>query len=212
MPRKSKKENMNEMEWTYNNKSYLVSKEYEKKKKRNTKKTHYLTYSDFFQRLGNPNAEFLISIRDGKIVKDPIKVLLVVKHSLIKGTLMGTNEFLLRKLDKITQEISSINTTKANVLSNIYNSMISYIQSKFIINDIKVPKPKEIPQQIKKHRKKFGFDTKGIDKKIVSYITEIIDYHRDYNKGKIKSIKGKTLDELGQKLVLIKQAFGDIDG
>jgi len=187
-------------EWEFQNKNYFISL----KKAKKTENSFSFLLEDFFKEICEHNPSILISIRDGKILYDKLKIVSVVKNNLKKGALVGTKENLLVKLEKIDSELIKCNKIKIQVLSNLYNSLVDSCQALFIINNFSPPVPKKIPEELKN---KFS---KKIDKKIINYPEEIIRYYKDVEHQKVHIIDGKKLDDLAKKLLLFKEILKDL--
>jgi len=180
--------------WVYKDKLYILAKNPIGKKS--------ISLPDFFQKIVKYDSLFLMSVRDGKILEDPLKIISSVKQSLVNGQIFGTSDHILSKLDSLLWETSKCSAIKEKVLSNVYSSLIEYAQAFFIKNGAPVPSPKSIPSRLKK-----DFSEK-IDRKAGLYSEEIINFTKEYRrKGGV--IEGKNLDELMRHLSLFKELLGE---
>ncbi len=180
-------------EWEYKGESYFIILGRKKSLK------NEFELGGFFNEVCIHNPDLLISIRDGEIKLDKLRVVWVVKESLKTGYLVGTKEILLVKLDQISNSMIHCNTIKIRVLSNIYNSLIDSCQALFISHKLSIPVPKQISFELKK-----SFSG-NFDSRTISFASDIITYFKSIEHGKIAYIEGKKLDELSRKLSLFKE-------
>ncbi|MEM4331027.1 MAG: hypothetical protein QW273_03410 [Candidatus Pacearchaeota archaeon] len=183
--------------WNFNSKDYFIvnKKDYE-----NTNTKEHFSLEEFFKKISLYDPSFLISIRDGDIIVDKLKLVISVKESLKAGYLFGTKESLLLKLEKIETSLKDCQVIKIEVLSNIYNSLVEISQAFFLSKGHNMPAPKMIPEYLRKYFKKEGMDDKTID-----YCENIIKYYKAVEKKHILKIEGKTLDHLQSQLKFYKK-------
>lgn len=190
-----------ETSWEFKGtKFFLVRKKTSNKSNKSKKKE--ILVEDFFQKIASYNHETLVSVKQGKIISDPLNILKVVQNSLKRGEFIGTKEKILRNLNNISVYLKKADDIKMGVLSNTYNSFIDFIQASFIKNNLKLPIPKEIPGIMRKNKSKLG-----IDEKTIKYSKEIIDYYKKVEKSEKKNITGKELEDLRKKVSHIKSSL-----
>ena len=182
----------------YDKKIYILTD-----KKTKSTKYKYVTLGEFFKRIGNYDFDFLLIIRDCKILHDPLKLISVIQRGLKSGNLIGSSERILVKLVGILIGLNKIEILKLKVISNIYNSLVDYSHALFIYKGIPLPSPKNITKRLKEN-----FDIKGMDIKIIDKIDYIINFYRSIERGERKNILGSELDSLYSDLKLIKSGMG----
>ena len=156
---------------------------------------------DLIKEISEHNTRVLISIRDGKIIYDPYKLIISIRININKGLMTGTKEAILRKFLLIKDYIKEIEGIKAEVFDNIYTSTIEAAQTALIINGHVILIPRLIPEMLKKYL--LG---KGLEKTHIEYASEIIKTFKDYEHRTIPLPSGKELDDLARKAELFREA------
>ena len=166
-------------------------------------KVHVGTIEDLIKEIINHNTRVLISIRDGRVVHDPIHLLHSLKVNIQKGLLVGTKEAILKKFMLIKDYIKEIEETKEQVFDNIYVSTIEAAQTALVIkanNNIALI-PRLIPDTLRQHL--LG---KGLEKTHLEYASEIILKYKAYEHKKCSIPDGKRLDDLAKKAEIFREA------
>lgn len=199
--------------WTHKDKLYILtqsklSKKDEKKYKEKYKKKNIeaVTMNSFFLRLMEYNTHFFISIRNGEVQYDPFSMVDIIKENIKKGRMAGTQEMLLKKFIEVRNNLKGIKKIKVDVLENIYASCIEAAQAGLVMRGAKTLVPKKVPEMLKKHL--LG---KDLEKSQIKACKEIIKFYKDFEHGKIKSIKGKKLDKLTKKAKNFREAVDKIE-
>ena len=156
---------------------------------------------DLIKEIMQHNTRVLISIRDGKLIYDPYKLLSSLKINIQRGLMVGTKEAILRKFMLIKDYIKEIENTKIAVFDNIYMSVIEAAQTALVLKGHSILIPRTIPEMIKKH-----LQGRGLERTHVNYATEIITTFKAYEHKKIPLPQGKKLDELAKKAELFREA------
>lgn len=156
---------------------------------------------DLIKEIMQHNTRVLISIRDGKLIYDPYKLLSSLKINIQRGLMVGTKEAILRKFMLIKDYIKEIENTKIAVFDNIYMSVIEAAQTALVLKGHAILIPRTIPEMIKKH-----LQGRGLERTHVNYATEIITTFKAYEHKKIPLPQGKKLDELAKKAELFREA------
>lgn len=156
---------------------------------------------DLIKEISEHNTRVLISIRDGKIIYDPYKLLTSLRINIQKGLMTGTKEAILRKFMMIKDYLEEIENTKIQVFDNIYTATVEAAQTALILKGHAILIPRMIPEMLKKH-----LQGKGLEKTHVAYANEIIKTFKDYEHKKIPLPSGKTLDDLARKAELFREA------
>ncbi len=156
---------------------------------------------DLIKEIIQHNTRVLISVRDGRVIYDPYKLINSLKININRGLMTGTKEAILRKFLLIKDYIKEIENTKIRVLDNLYTSTIEAAQTALILRGRAIIIPKFIPEMLKEHL--LG---KGLEKTQVNYATEIIQIFKDFEHKKIEIPEGKKLDDLARKTELFREA------
>lgn len=159
------------------------------------------TMEDLIKEITQHNTRVLISVRDGKIIYDPYKLLTSLKINIQRGLMIGTKEAILRKFMLIKDYIKEIENTKIQVLDNIYMSVIEAAQTALVLRGHLIMIPRLIPDMLKKY-----LQDKGLEKTHVAYAIEIIKTFKDYEHKTIPLPNGKKLDDLAKKAELFREA------
>lgn len=159
------------------------------------------TIEDLIKEITSHNTRVLISVRDGKIIYDPYKLLSSLKINIQRGLMVGTKEAILRKFILIKDYIKEIENTKAQVLDNIYMSVIEAAQTALVLKGHAILIPRLIPDMLKKY-----LQGKGLEKTHADCATEIITTFKAYEHKKIPLPNGKKLDDLARKAELFREA------
>jgi len=160
---------------------------------------------DLIKEISEHNTRVLVSVRDGKILYDPYKLISSLKININKGLMTGTKEAILRKFLLIKEYIKEIENIKVKVFDNIYMSTVEAAQTALIMKGHTILVPRLIPEMLKKH-----LQGKGLEKTHVDYAAEIIKTFKDYEHKKIPLPSGKKLDELARKAELFREAVKKI--
>ncbi len=180
-----------------------LTKHFSQKYHLHDKRVHVGTIEDLIKEIINHNTRVLISIRDGRVVHDPIHLLHSLKINIQKGLLVGTKEAILKKFMLIKDYIKEIESTKEQVFDNIYVSTIEAAQTALVIkgkNNIALI-PRLIPDVLRETM--LG---KGLEKTHIEYASEIILKYKAYEHKKCPLPEGKRLDELARKAGLFRDA------
>lgn len=160
------------------------------------------TMEDLIKKVTEHNTRVLVSIRDGKIIYDPLSFIKSIKINIKKGAMIGTKEAILRKFLLIKDNIKKIKSTKIEVFDNIYTATVEASQTALILKGHTIMIPKLIPEMLKKYLK-----GKGLEKSHIKHATEIIKTFKDYEHKKIPLPSGKKLDDLARKAELFREAI-----
>jgi|GEM_PF-1950945 len=160
---------------------------------------------DLIKEICEHNTRVLISIRDGRIIYDPYKLISSLKINIQKGLMTGTKEAILRKFLLIKDYIKEIENAKIQVLDNIYTSTVEAAQTALVLKGHAMLVPRLIPDMLKEH-----LQGKGLEKTHVNYATEIVRTFKDYEHKKIALPSGKKLDDLARKAELFREAVKKI--
>lgn len=159
------------------------------------------TTEDLVKEIIHHNTRVLTSIRDGKTLYDPLKLLHSLKINIEKGLMTGTKEGILRKFLVIKEHLKEIENTKIQVFDNIYVSVIEASQTALIIKNHLVLIPRLIPEVLKKYLLRNGLEKTQID-----YAEEVIKTYKSYEHKKIPLPNGRKLDDLSRKAELFREA------
>ncbi len=198
--------------WIHENKLYVIcvskhiiqlTKHFSQKYKIPKERIHIGTIEDLIKEIINHNTRILISIRDGKVIHDPIHLLHSLKINIQKGLLVGTKEAILKKFMLIKDYIKKIEATKEQVFDNIYVSTIEASQTALVIkaNSSIALIPRLIPDVLRENL--LG---KGLEKTHIEHASEIILKYKAYEHKKCSLPEGKRLDELARKAELFRDA------
>jgi hypothetical protein len=198
--------------WIHEGKLYVIctskhivqlTRHFSKKYKLPKEKVHVGTIEDLIKEIINHNTRVLISIRDGRVVHDPIHLLHSLKINIQKGLLVGTKEAILKKFMLIKDYIKEIEATKERVFDNIYVSTIEAAQTALIIkgNSNIALIPRLIPDVLRE-----TLLGRGLEKTQIEYASEIILKYKAYEHKKCPLPEGKRLDELARKAELFRDA------
>lgn len=188
--------------WSYSSKNYYILNRKNNETKKDKVEKEEILLEDFFKRVSLYELPLLISIREGEIKFDKLKLVTSIKEGLKRGILFGTKESLLLKLEKVEEDIEKCQHIKIRVLSNIYNSLIDITQAFFIKKGYPMPHPKAIVEYLKKYCKE-----DKIEQKIINYCKNIIEYYKAFEKKEILKVDGKTLDELSSQLKIYRKVI-----
>jgi len=175
--------------WNYSNKCYIVSEKVPKEKTREN--IEYLTPEDLIKGIIEHDRKLLVSIRDGKIIKDRLKLISATKKNILKGEIVGTKEVIIKKLMTIKEHMSNLHEIKYRILDNIYMSVIEASQAALVMSESSSLIPRNIPQSLKKEFRR--------NKIHIDYIAEIIKVFKDYEHRKIPMPSGRKIDDLSVK-------------
>ena len=160
---------------------------------------------DLIKEICEHNTRVLISIRDGKIIYDPYKLISSLRINIHKGLMTGTKEAILRKFLLIKDYIKEIENTKIQVLDNIYTSTVEAAQTALVLKGHAILIPRLIPEMLKEH-----LQGKGLEKTHVNYATEIIRTFKAYEHKTIPLPSGRKLDDLARKAEIFREAVRKI--
>jgi hypothetical protein len=175
---------------------------FSKKYKIPEEKVHVGTIEDLIKEIVNHNTRILISIRDGKIIYDPIHLLHALKINIQKGLLVGTKEAILKKFMLIKDYIREMESTKEQVFDNIYTSTIEAAQTALVLkgHGKLAMAPRMIPDLLKRY-----LLNNGLEKTQLHYAEEIITKYKLYEHKKINLPEGRKIDELARKAELFRE-------
>jgi len=185
-------------EWEYKDKTFQIRDE-----KKEVKDKEVISMEDFIKNVVEHDRKFLISIRDGEIIKDPVSILRNTKENIERGELIGTKEAILKKFLVVREHLNEIEKIKAKILDNVYSSTIEACQALLTLHGCIILTPRLIPDYLKKLPGK-------IRRKIsISDVSEIIKTYKDYEHEK-EFPSGKKLDKLMMKAKKLKEDINEI--
>lgn len=156
---------------------------------------------DLIKEISEHNTRVLISIRDGKIIYDPFKLIISLKININKGLMTGTKEAILRKFLMIKDYVREIENIKLQYLDNIYTATVEAAQTALVLKGHAILIPRLIPEMLKQH-----LQGKGLEKTHINYATEIIKTFKAYEHKEISLPNGRKLDDLARKAELFREA------
>jgi hypothetical protein len=196
--------------WIHNEMIYVLclekhitelTKKFSKKFGLGEEKVRVGTTENLVKEIINHNTRVLVSVRDGRIIYDPLKLLNSLKINIEKGIMTGTKEGILRKFLVIKDHLKEIENTKVQVFDNIYVSTIEASQTALILKNHFVLVPRLIPEVLRKYL--LG---QGLEKTPINDAEEIIKIYKSYEHKKISLPSGRKLDDLARKAELFREA------
>ncbi len=196
--------------WLHNEMIYMLclekhitelTKKYSKRFGLAEEKVRVGTTEDLIKEIINHNTRVLISVRDGKIIYDPLKLLHSLKINIEKGLMTGTKEGILRKFLVIKDHLKEIENIKVQVFDNIYVSTIEASQTALILKNHFVLVPRLIPETLKRHLLR-----NSLEKTQINDAEEIIKTYKAYEHKKIPLPNGRRLDNLSIKSERFREA------
>jgi hypothetical protein len=196
--------------WLHNEMVYILcltnhitelTKKYSKKFGLPEEKIRVGTTEDLVKEIIHHNTRILISVRDGKPLYDPLKLLHSLKINIEKGLMIGTKEGILRKFLVIKEHLKEIDKIKVQVFDNIYISTIEASQTALILRNHVVLVPRLIPNVLREYM--LG---RGLEKSQINDAEEIIRLYKAYEHKKIQLPAGRKLDELSKKAERFREA------
>jgi hypothetical protein len=188
--------------WVYAKIPYFLVDEKINKQKFHRKikgKENVFYLKDLLREATSLNTDLLLSLRDGEIVLDNIKIVSILKKFLQSGMIAGTTEYLLNRLEEIHDKLKVVDSIKIKILQNLSNSAVESAQAFLMWHNASFVAPSQTPEALEKL---------GILSKLnISYCSDIIKYSKDFEHGRINVIKGKELDILKRKLEIFKEAI-----
>ena len=160
---------------------------------------------DLIKEITGHNTRVLISVRDGKIIYDPFKLLRSLQINIQKGMMTGTKEAILRKFLLIKDYIKEIENIKMHVFDNIYTSTLEAAQTALLLKGHPVFVPRLVPDAIKRYLLRHGLEGTH-----VLYVSEIIGTFKKYEHNKIQLPSGKKLDDLAKKSEIFREAVRNL--
>jgi hypothetical protein len=200
--------------WIHNEMLYVIclnkhitnlTKHFSKKYRIPEEKVRVGTIEDLIKEITSHNTRVLISVRDGKIIYDPFKLLRSLQINIQKGMMSGTREAIMRKFLLIKDYIKEIESTKTQVFDNIYTSTLEAAQTALLLKGHPIFVPRLIPDAVKKHLKGHG-----LERTHILYVSEIIQTFKKYEHKKISLPSGKKLDDLAKKSGLFREAVKNL--
>jgi len=158
------------------------------------------TMEDLIKEVIENNTRVLVSIRDGRIIYDPLGLLSSLRINIKAGLMTGTKEAIVKKLLLIKDYVRQIECVKAVVFDNIFTSTVEAAQTAFLLKGGLTLIPRLIPDQLK------VLQHKGLDKTHVGYASEIVRMYKDYEHKRIPLPIGKKLDDLSRKAEYFREA------
>lgn len=152
------------------------------------------TTEDLVKEIINHNTRVLISVRDGRIIYDPLKLLHSLKINIDKGLMTGTKEGILRKFLVIKDHLKEIENIKVQVFDNVYVSTVEASQTALVLKNHLILVPRLIPDTLRRYL--LG---KGLERSQINDAEEIINTYKAYEHKKIPLPDGKKLDDLSIK-------------
>lgn len=196
--------------WTCNHKFYILciprhiislTKIFSKKWDIAKENVRIGTIEDLVKEIIHHNTRVIISVRDGKIIYDPLKLLHSLKRNIEKGLMIGTKEGILRKFMLIKDNLKEIENIKSQIFDNIYISVIEASQTALVIKGHLALIPRVIPVKLKKY-----LLNRGLEKSDVDNAAEIITLYKLNEHKKIPMPSGKKLDELAKKAEFFRES------
>ena len=163
------------------------------------------TMEDLIKEITEHNTRVLISIRDGKLIYDPLHLISSLKINIARGAMIGTKEAILSKFLIIKDRINEVENIKKEVFDNIYTSAVEASQTALIIKGAAGFIPRKVPEMLNVYLK-----NKGLEKTHIANATEIIQLYKDYEHGKIKLPEGRKLDLLAKKSEILRGAVKNL--
>ena len=185
-------------EWKFDNKAYQVRNDIRDNSK------FIFSMEDFIKKVEFHDREFLISIREGVIRKDPLHILKITKKNILKGEIIGTKEAILRKFLKIKVYLGEVDKIKEKILDNIYISVIESCQALLIFHKHTVLVPKLIPDYLKNLPK----DVKSSVS--IMYLKELIQLYKKIEHKKAIIPPGRKLDNYMDKAKVLNNRIEEI--
>mgnify|MGYP001359617620 CR=1 FL=1 len=127
----------------------ILTKQFSKKWNIAKENVRIGTIEDLVKEIIQHNTRVIISVRDGKVIYDPLKILHSLKKNIQKGLMTGTKEGILRKFMLIKDHIKEIEKIKEKLFDNIYISTIEASQTALIITGNIALIPRIIPLKMK---------------------------------------------------------------
>lgn len=183
----------------------ILTNHFSKKYKIPEEKVRVGTIEDLIKEITSHNTRVLISVRDGKIIYDPFKLLRSLQINIQKGMMTGTREAIMRKFLLIKDYVKEIEQTKMQVFDNIYTSTLEAAQTALLLKGHPVFVPRLVPHAIQKYLKGHG-----LEKTHILYVSEIVQLFKKYEHKKISLPSGKKLDDLSKKSELFREAVKNI--
>lgn len=160
---------------------------------------------DLIKEIVEHNTRVLISIRDGKILYDPMSLISSLKINIEKGVMAGTKEAILRKFLLIKDHLKEIESTKYKVFDNIYTSTIEAAQTALILRGKTALIPRLIPDALKE-----CINANSLEKSDVEAATEIIKTFKAFEHKKIPMPEGKKMDDLIKKSEIFRDSVKEM--
>lgn len=164
-------------------------------------KVHIETIEDLVKEIIQHNTKVIISVREGKILYDPLKLLHSLKKNIEKGLMIGTKEGILKKFMLIKDNIKEIENIKIKIFDNTYISTIEACQTALILKNHIALIPRVISVKLRKY-----LLNRGLERSDLNNAVEIISLYKLYEHNKLNLPPGKKLDELVKKAGLFREA------
>ena len=196
--------------WTHENKIYILctpnhvtilTKQFSSKWHIAKENVRIGTIEDLVKEIINHNTRVIISVRDGQVIYDPLRILHSLKKNIQKGLMTGTKEGILKKFMLIKNHIKEIEEIKEKIFDNIYISTIEASQTALVLKGHIALIPRFISVELKK-----ALLNKGLERSDLNNAVEIISLYKLYEHKKINLPPGKKLDELSKKAELFREA------
>lgn len=185
-------------EWKFDNKIYQVRSDI----KDNSK--FIFSMEDFIRKIEFHDREFLISIREGIVKKDPLHILKMTKKNILKGEIIGTKEVILRKFLKIKTYLTEVDKIKEKILDNVYISVIESCQALLVFHKHTILIPALIPVYLQKLPK----DIKsGVS---IKYLKELMQIYKKIEHKKAVIPSGRKLDDFIDKARVLNSRIEEI--
>ncbi len=178
----------------------ILTKQFSKKFNIAKENVRIGTIEDLVKEIIQHNTRVIISVRDGRPIYDPLRILHSLKKNIQKGLMTGTKEGILRKFMLIKDHIKEIEKIKERLFDNIYISTIDASQTALILKGHIALIPRIIPIKIKK------LINKGLERSDIINAIEIIETYKLYEHQRIVLPPGKKLDEFAKKAELFREA------
>jgi len=194
--------------WIYQDKIYILciskhitilTKQFAKKFSVAKENVRIGTIEDLVKEIIQHNTRVILSVRDGKTVYDPLRILHSLKVNIQKGFMVGTKEGILRKFMLIKDYIKEIEKIKEKIFDNIYISTIEASQTALILRGHVALIPRIIPVKMKK------LVGRGLEKSDIRNAVEIIETYKFHEHNRIVLPPGKKLDEFSKKAELFRE-------
>ena len=160
-----------------------------------------LLIEQFLKEVMEYNTKLLVSIRDGRVIFDRLDMVKVIGLNIQKGLMAGTKEMLLKKFMSIQKELKEIESSKNQVLENVYISCVEAAQAALLSKGRVILIPKMVPEMLR-----VFLLGKGLERTHIKYCEEIIRTYKALEHKRIAPLTGREMDKLVKKAELFRDA------